>query len=877
MSRRNVVAVVAVLVVLAVLLAWDRPRAGGGAVPTPTISPPSAGTDAVTATGTPSSGVATVRLEGLDGALHALDGETLTRELWAKMRDYNAGDPAIAPYIEWLRKALAPDPSEALNVPWYPRYYYWWFNDREDWNAEPPSNDTIVRVGLIKLPFGAGLIVTAYQAGNHIDIVVHGTIINKTEWKTLLARSLMFHGVAPLAMVDYYGPDDFYTDVTYGFGDFRTDWALWRIRLDAHSRLAVGNTTLPVGNVYVLLEMPAYFYKPQDYQLRYLWGPEALYWEVVGYPAMSLALRLSSPPTATSWGLYTKVREITISVVTTATQHCWLEGPIREIPSDKLNPETPFLIRAQMCGVCKDYTAATALFASHALGAVPTMLIVDTSDLLDYPLHSVSVLTYLSATGMTGPVRVPADVDGDGVNETSVVISDTAELSIDYINTHIIDYDSSVVAPFRWYSLMSYLNVNNKTTFLLYVAGTYYWTGAIEAVAGFPDWMQMPWIRLLPESLRPEHGTDKYMDYLVKWWYEGPALHPRSGTPSKDPVEVVEYGLNKTWFSSGLPLAAPPDFWEKVFLTLLNKTMGVEDTVPPSVALALNRTIDSVPVVYEDRTPALREYLPQKLFQWRDMFSTPTNGDSGQGETNGQTHQRTVPVVNATIVLEPVYRVEAVPGEGEVLVVEGLSGTVTINGTDMTVVAVPMYGVWDGRYSVTVYVNGSKVYSTGYVALPATMEFTYNGVRYMVRVEPPLVPELNEALAVEDLAPMDTVPVPTRGGEVNVTIYSVNETITLDNVTVIVVGDAGRLGAHLDIMVYGVPPANYNATAVLVLPNGTEVPVDSLEAWYQGYLHITLGHDMPVDDEGYQQLLPEGTMLRIAIQLLNLTIEVPIT
>lgn len=33
---------------------------------------------------------------------------------------------------------------------------------------------------MVKLPFGAGLIVTAYQAGDHIDIVVHGTIINET-------------------------------------------------------------------------------------------------------------------------------------------------------------------------------------------------------------------------------------------------------------------------------------------------------------------------------------------------------------------------------------------------------------------------------------------------------------------------------------------------------------------------------------------------------------------------------------------------------------------------------------------------------------------------------------------------------------------------
>ncbi len=44
---------------------------------------------------------------------------------------------------------------------------------------------------MVKLPFEAGLIVATYQAGNHIDIVVHGTIINETEWREAVIRTSM--------------------------------------------------------------------------------------------------------------------------------------------------------------------------------------------------------------------------------------------------------------------------------------------------------------------------------------------------------------------------------------------------------------------------------------------------------------------------------------------------------------------------------------------------------------------------------------------------------------------------------------------------------------------------------------------------------------
>mgnify|MGYP001772821737 CR=1 FL=1 len=45
------------------------------------------------------------------------------------MREFNASNPEIRPYIEWLRNAMAPEPHGALNMSWYPKYRYRWFDD----------------------------------------------------------------------------------------------------------------------------------------------------------------------------------------------------------------------------------------------------------------------------------------------------------------------------------------------------------------------------------------------------------------------------------------------------------------------------------------------------------------------------------------------------------------------------------------------------------------------------------------------------------------------------------------------------------------------------------------------------------------------------
>jgi hypothetical protein len=397
---------------------------------------------------------------------------------------------------------------------------------------------------------------------------------------------------------------------------------------------------------------------------------------------------------------------------------------------------------------------------------------------------------------------------------------------------------------------------------VLYASAVPYWSGAVEALYELPEWLKAPWLGTLPEALRPENAAGRYMGYLVEWWYS-PPVQPRSATPSKDPVEVAEYGLERFWFTR-LYLVAPPDFWEKVFLTLLSMTMGVEDATPPSVALALNKTLINIPVVYEAHNPELREYMPQELFKWLDYYEVPVFLKG---------------VVEVLVPLMPAY-VYQPSMWGDVPVFTVAKGAAAANGTLVEVYL--RYDALFDVYTLLVAINGSGVYRKELDSVPSVieLEFTYEKVKYRIRAEIP-VPWISEILAVDELVPVGTVTVQTESGEVNVTVYKVDITMTPGNKTVAnatgllvaVSGEVSRLGVHLDIGVFRVPPADYNVTAVLVFPDGTEQTVE-LKAWYQGYLHVVVKY--PLANARYQQLLPEGTVLRITIQPLDLTITVPI-
>ena len=79
--------------------------------------------------------------------------------------------------------------------------------------------------------------MTAYKAGDYIDMGVHSTIINETKWREVVIRTSMLQ--------------------EYNVNYTKYCWALWHAVIREHSSaLIAGNETVPRGDIYVLLELP---------------------------------------------------------------------------------------------------------------------------------------------------------------------------------------------------------------------------------------------------------------------------------------------------------------------------------------------------------------------------------------------------------------------------------------------------------------------------------------------------------------------------------------------------------------------------------------------------------------------------------------------
>ena len=227
--------------------------------------------------------------------------------------------------------------------------------------------------------------------------------------------------------------------------------------------------------------------------------------------------------------------------------------------------------------------------------------------------------------------------------------------------------------------------------------------------------------------------------------------------------------------------------------------------------------------------------------------------------------EKTTPTtINATLHLTPVYVNEPTPW-GQMPVFKGYVDTAMVSQTNVTVVAYP-YSV--DEYSINVYVNGSRAY-TERAGLPATITFKHGSIEYRLSLELPEPPVINETIK-PGLVPVDTMPLPLPNGTViNVTVYKVNETITIGNVTVVVFGYVSRLSVDLEVYVFGVPPGNYTISITGLEANQTIIE-------YAGALHVYLHYQAP-ENNGYSQLISENTAIMIEIQPLSLTITLEIT
>ena len=851
------------------------------------------------------------RLQSLDGSLVCLGCDEITRELWSRMTEFSASDPRIEPYVEWLRKAMAPEPRGALNV----SRDYWWFDDGHYTSVDadkavrwigvgaipyekcwgdgcalcwgdpsynyyvngtllfstylsdrcmiPPPRDSVVRVGLVKLPFGAGLVVSVYQTGKVLTVVVHGTIVNETEWRELLARLFPFSWDSDVVGVHSVG------------------WVLWRALITPRdTRLLVNGSAIPVRNVVVLLEMPVYTlsFTVGSYiaDARWLWV-EPVYWDVVAHPALALATRLAAPPNTDIRSLYEEMAiDLTRRIVLTGVRHPGWWTPVGTL--------TPFLLREKGYGICGEQSWSTSLFASNALGAHVAYVVVNYTPLG----HAISFLLH----GVPD-VWNNIDVDGDGEPDDKVIV-DTANLDLDFVAKNIKEVVYGI-------PLLG-INPANRYIYLL--------SGAVDSVLGLPEWLKAPW---LSYTLEKSNFTEvvagimknatNYCEYLVK-------------------IDGARRIVNSLF--SNITLAEPP-----------------------SVLLALGNASNSIPVVYEAETPPIpsinctSEALWQVSWGWsggggqQSEQSPPLppvvnvsvnvvwDGSEYRGSAVVYNHTVTVvlskmdivnwawyvwidgvlvdggtlwggiervvslettykntkwnitvyvvgePVekkisrreVNATMLLEPVYSYGPSIW-GSVPVFKGYRGSVIVDGTNVTIFA------WycGSYYCVERYVNGSLT-AIFTMNLTKTISFEYNGTRFELSLVVPEAPVLSRVVE-SVLEPENTVLVPLPNGTfINVTIYKVNISISLGNVVVALYGFVSRIAISMNVEVFGVPPANYTVSIEGLEMNKTIV--------YQGALFIHAQYD-ELRVNGYLVLIPEGTVIKIVIEPLNITVVIPV-
>ncbi|MEM1913731.1 MAG: hypothetical protein QW067_11380, partial [Thermofilaceae archaeon] len=149
-------------------------------------------------------------LESL-GVLEPAD--PLIREIWSQLMEYRVDDPRIKPYMDWLTWAMS-------ELSWAERYPF-----RADStgsyiviNAGPgpwsyytyppgieevkPAFNTSVRIGYVKLGYGMGAVITAYQSETGmVNVVIHGTVLNEAELYRFYLKATGLTGV-----LDYNDP-----------------------------------------------------------------------------------------------------------------------------------------------------------------------------------------------------------------------------------------------------------------------------------------------------------------------------------------------------------------------------------------------------------------------------------------------------------------------------------------------------------------------------------------------------------------------------------------------------------------------------------------------------------------------------------------------
>ena len=430
-----------------------------------------------------------VSLSTLNGSWVSAGGSVLTG-WWNSLREVKAGE--IQGYIDGLWERL------------YTNYTYQHVFTTSIWNPPPkPRANQTVKIYSIHLWYGGRLDVLAYQNPGDpasVEIVMYGTVENWTKFTRAVALTTVFYGNPNRPSPN---PMNIGTSI---FEYNRATWYAWKIQLDhlyRHSHLSTSKINLK-PEIHILLEEPM-IYSDQSigrydfYTIEYIW------WQVVGFPAFSLASNIMLPPHPTVQQEVEWAVRLTKDVVLSYVNH-----PGNDAKNIPLN--YPSLIRRLKWGVCHDQSITTAEFASEALGMYSVYVSVDTTSIYGVE-HAISYILIPSSVGSYGDIPSLHDVDRDGRNDTLYLIVDTAHLSNEQV-VKLRDWET-VIPPLSVPDL-AILYDYTQTPFVVVkyygdATGMLYYPDALPEVFTPPWWS---WVKQTYPHKNYTVGSD-----VFKWVY----------------------------------------------------------------------------------------------------------------------------------------------------------------------------------------------------------------------------------------------------------------------------------------------------------------------------------------------------------------------
>ncbi|MCE4614235.1 MAG: hypothetical protein F7B60_01710 [Desulfurococcales archaeon] len=715
-------------------------------------------------TSTPIARSPAIILSPLNGRINSLDGDQMTNNLWAKMKDFNSSDPSIKSYIKWIRwvmltpgTALATKPYHIQQCLYYTSGY--WHNPTYKKSPEPPTLNQTVRLGVIRLPYGIGVIVTAYRYGDHINIVLHGTIVNSTAWENTIAMILTYW------YSQLEGANEIARDLALNYRP-TSKWVMWRMAFTSYNTsIETKGDRLQIHNIYVFLEMPAYFKNTNYTTSNYFYHIEEVYWDLME-PIFALAYHFIIPETITPQEYYSRNYRVDNTVLNTVHPQ-FLPNEIVRANTTYGGPAsapqyTPFTINYAGEGVCNHFSRASSLFATNALASYSAYMVINDLD------HSISLLIFpsskIKSNNHLNLVNAKVDVDQDGVNDSAVVIDDVIDLQaagIDWDNTT----ETDIEPPLQYTDPYS----DPLNGWMLY-----FYMGIPQSLTSLPRILQAPWLPLFKPLIK-QRMTIALNNFTIIW------SNGNYIAWTSNPSEYVEALFTNKPDHYRKPDIQSPEFWVKIFREILDKKMSSEDFQPPSSITALNKTIRSIPLIYESK-PSDTSIIYRKYFNY---------------------------TIAKNIISHSNY--------------------------------------WWNKGLTTYY-----------------------------KMRQTLPPKLSMTIPIENYSTPQNFTIQTANNSISTIIYPFHKAIEANNITIEIDGSVSTISTAISIVIYKLPYYNYKATIQLIFPNTTIITKPANATYFWGQLYIEAAFPIHLSEQVRIHHFPKGTIMKVIINPLNLTVKVPI-